>query len=90
MAVQEDVLFMVMRQVELVGAQLAFSNQYQFAGKLAAIDAQHKQKATDTVQQWHDNHNFPFPDFSAEYRYEITDTIIYPANTAATRQKSQG
>ncbi|WP_083700428.1 mechanosensitive ion channel family protein [Shewanella sp. UCD-KL12] len=86
MAVQEDVLFMVMRQVELVGAQLAFSNQYQFAGKLAAIDEQDKQKAKETVQNWHDNHNFPFPDFSAEYRYEIKDTIMYPANTAATRQ----
>ena len=90
MAVQEDVLFMAMRQVELVGAQLAFSNQYQFAGKLAAIDEQDKQKAKETVQNWHDNNNFPFPEFRAEYRYEIKDTIMYPTNTAAIRQQSTG
>ncbi|WP_255526837.1 mechanosensitive ion channel family protein [Photobacterium sp. BZF1] len=86
MAVQEDVLLMVMRQIETVGAQLAFSNQYQFAGKVSAIDEELKEKASSTVKQWHESNNYPFPDFSFEYKYEIKDTIIYPAQSSATRK----
>ena len=88
MAVQEDILLMVMRQVETVGAQLAFSNQYQFAGKLSAVDDALKEKAATTVKQWHETDNYPFPDFSFEYKYEIKDTIIYPATTSATRKNA--
>ncbi|PSU34621.1 mechanosensitive ion channel family protein [Photobacterium lutimaris] len=88
MAVQEDVLLMVMRQIEIVGAQLAFSNQYQFAGKLSAVDEALKEKASNTVKQWHDTNNYPFPDFSFEYKYEIKDTIIYPVTTSAIRKNA--
>ncbi|MGR5061948.1 mechanosensitive ion channel family protein [Photobacterium sp. DNB22_13_2] len=89
MALQEDVLLMVMRQIETVGAQLAFSNQYQFAGKVSAIDEELKEKASSTVKQWHETNNYPFPDFSFEYKYEIKDTIIYPAITSATRKDAR-
>ncbi|MGR5147092.1 mechanosensitive ion channel family protein [Photobacterium alginatilyticum] len=85
MAVQEDVLFSIVQQTEAVGAQLAFSNQYQFAGNLAAMDEKLKEKAAQTVQHWHDSSNYPFPDFSYEYKYEIKDSIVYPVKTSATR-----
>ncbi|MFA0233361.1 mechanosensitive ion channel family protein, partial [Vibrio sp. 10N.261.45.A7] len=54
LAVQEDVMFSVMQQVEAVGAQLAFSNQYQLAQALHPIDDELKEKATETVKQWQD------------------------------------
>ncbi|WEM43806.1 mechanosensitive ion channel [Photobacterium sp. DA100] len=85
MAIQEDVLFMVMQQIEKVGVQLAFSTQYQFAGKLSTVDDELKKKAAQTVQKWHDTNNYPFPDFGSEYKYEIKDSIMYPAKTSATR-----
>lgn len=43
LAVQEDVMFSVMQQVEAVGAQLAFSNQYQLAQALNPIDDELKE-----------------------------------------------
>lgn len=88
LAVQEDVLFLIMQQIDTVGAQLAFSNQYQLAGKLVSIDNELKEKASQTLQQWHESNNYPFPDFSYEYQYEIKDTIIYPAKSSSVRKNS--
>ncbi|WP_238322105.1 mechanosensitive ion channel family protein [Vibrio mexicanus] len=85
LSIQEDVLFLVMQQINTVGTQFAFSNQYQFAGKLAAIDEETKSRAAETVKAWHEANNYPFPDFSFEYKYEIKDTILYPAKTSAQR-----
>lgn len=85
LAVQEDVMFSVMQQVEAVGAQLAFSNQYQLAQALNPIDDELKEKAAETVKQWQDNNNYPFPDFSYEFKHGIKDSIMYPAKSSAVR-----
>ncbi|MCK6263856.1 mechanosensitive ion channel family protein [Vibrio sp. ZSDE26] len=90
LAVQEDVMFSVMQQVEVVGAQLAFSNQYQLAQALKPIDDELKEKATETVMQWQDNNNYPFPDFSYEFKDGIKDSIIYPAKNSAVRANGNG
>jgi MscS family membrane protein len=86
LSIQEDILFLVTQQIDAVGAQLAFSNQYQLAGKLAATDSELKEKAEQTISQWHDANNYPFPDFSYEYKYEIKNSTVFPAKTAATRK----
>lgn len=89
-AIQEDVLFMVMEQIDSVGAQLAFSNQYQFVGSLEAIDGSLKEKAANTIRMWHEANNYPFPDFSYEYKYEIKDSLIYPSRTSSIRLDASG
>ncbi|SON52034.1 mechanosensitive ion channel family protein [Vibrio tapetis] len=90
LAVQEDVMFAVMQQIEAVGAQLAFSNQYQLTQALNPIDDELKEKATETVKQWQDNNNYPFPDFSYEFKDGIKDSIMYPAKSSAVRANRNG
>ncbi|MEZ9132776.1 mechanosensitive ion channel family protein [Vibrio breoganii] len=87
MAVQEDVLFSALAQVEAVGAKIAHSTQYQLIDKLSSGNAEQRQKAAEAVAAWHEQQAFPFPDFSFEYKYEIKDTIMYPAKTSAVRPK---
>ncbi|GAD03132.1 mechanosensitive ion channel family protein [Agarivorans albus] len=89
MALQEDLLFMLYKAVDQVGAKLAFSTQHQYAGKLKTIEAEQVLKAQQTVQKWHDEESFPFPNFSYSYRYEIKDTSIFPVLTSAVRKDSQ-
>ncbi|WP_295890527.1 mechanosensitive ion channel domain-containing protein [uncultured Vibrio sp.] len=88
MAVQEDILFSVLTQVESLGAKIAHSTQYQLVDVNANDNQEQKRKAEQVVAQWHEEQAFPFPDFSYEYKFEIKNTIMYPATTSAVRQSS--
>ncbi|RTR33279.1 mechanosensitive ion channel family protein [Shewanella atlantica] len=87
MAVQEDVLFSALAQVESVGAKTAYSTEYQFVDRHTNENLEQKLRAAQAVAQWHEKQAFPFPDFSYEYKYEMKDTIMYPAKTSAVRQR---
>ncbi len=88
MAVQEDILFSMLTQVESVGAKIAHSTQYQLMDVSANDNEEQKRRAEQVVAQWHEEHAFPFPDFSYEYKYEIKNTIMYPSVTSAVRPSS--
>ncbi|MGR5278405.1 mechanosensitive ion channel family protein [Vibrio rotiferianus] len=88
MAVQEDILFAMLTQVDSVGAKIAHSTQYQLFDKVSADNQEQKRKAEQVVAQWHEEQAFPFPDFSYEYKFEIKNTIMYPAATSAVRPSS--
>ncbi|MCW8345657.1 mechanosensitive ion channel family protein [Vibrio sp. ZSDZ65] len=88
LAVQEDVLFQLMHQMKVVGAQFALSNQYQLVDKLSTVDSELKDKATQTIQKWHETNNYPFPDFSYEYKSDIQNTVMYPTKTSAVRKNT--
>jgi len=88
MAVQEDILFSMLTQVDSVGAKIAHSTQYQLFDKVSADNQEQKRKAEQMVAQWHEEQAFPFPDFSYEYKFEIKNTIMYPAATSAVRPPS--
>ncbi|MGR5193955.1 mechanosensitive ion channel family protein [Vibrio rotiferianus] len=85
MAVQEDILFAALAQVESVGAKIAHSTQYQLVKKQDSDDEEQKKKASQVVEKWHEERAFPFPDFSYEYKHEIKDTILYPSKTSSVR-----
>ncbi|BCN26042.1 mechanosensitive ion channel family protein [Vibrio alfacsensis] len=85
MAVQEDILFAALAQVESVGAKIAHSTQYQLVTKQDSDDEEQKKKASQVVEKWHEERAFPFPDFSYEYKHEIKDTILYPSKTSSVR-----
>ncbi|WP_261824311.1 mechanosensitive ion channel family protein [Vibrio neonatus] len=88
MAVQEDILFSMLTQVDSVGAKIAHSTQYQLFNKVSSDNQEQKRKAEQVVAQWHEEQAFPFPDFSYEYKFEIKDSIMYPAATSAVRPSS--
>lgn len=83
MAIQEDVLFSVLNQVDKAGVQLAYITQYQFVDRHSKENLEQKLNAAQKVAQWHEDQTFPFPDFTFEYKYEIKDSIMYPAKTSA-------
>lgn len=85
MAVQEDILFSMLTQVDNVGAKIAHSTQYQLFDRVSADNQEQKRKAEQLVAQWHEDQAFPFPDFSYEYKFEIKNTIMYPSATSAVR-----
>nr|WP_199458727.1 mechanosensitive ion channel family protein [Vibrio owensii] len=88
MAVQEDILFAMLTQVDSVGAKIAHSTQYQLFDNVSTDNQEQKRKAELVVAQWHEEQAFPFPDFSYEYKFEIKNTIMYPAATSAVRPPS--
>ncbi|WP_241033790.1 mechanosensitive ion channel family protein [Vibrio maerlii] len=88
MAVQEDILFSMLTQVDVVGAKIAHSTQYQLFDKVPEENQEQKRKAEQVVAQWHEEQAFPFPDFSYEYKFEIKNTIMYPSATSAVRLPS--
>lgn len=88
MAVQEDILFSMLAQINNVGAKIAHSTQYQLVDKSIDNKSEERQKAEELVAQWHQEQLFPFPDFSYEYKYEIKDSVMYPASTSAVRQSN--
>ena len=90
MAVQEDILFAALAYVEQVGATIAHSTQYQLVDKRNEGALEQKEKAAQVVAGWHEDQAFPFPDFAYEYKYEIRDTIMYPAKTSAVHRSSSG
>ncbi|WP_299805019.1 mechanosensitive ion channel domain-containing protein [uncultured Shewanella sp.] len=88
LAVQEDIIFSALQHVEQVGVSIAHSTQYQFVDKDNNDNIEQKIKAAQVVKKWNDDQAFPFPDFSYEYKYEIKDSVMYPAKTAAVHRNS--
>ncbi|MGR5294386.1 mechanosensitive ion channel family protein [Vibrio mediterranei] len=86
LSIQEDILFLMAQKIETIGAQLAFSTQYQFAGHLSETDQGLAEEAKQIVENWHTTNNYPFPDFSYEYKHEIKSSTVFPANTSSVNR----
>jgi MscS family membrane protein len=87
--VQEDLLLRIMDIVEASGSGFAFPSQTTYIGKDAGLDAEKSQKATETVRQWREQGELPFPDFSPETISEIDGRIKYPQPDSALRGKKR-
>jgi len=78
LAVQEDLVLRIMDIVKDAGTAFAFPSQTLYHGRDARPDRERQDAAEEQVREWRAAHHLPFPDFSAEYRKEIRDTIEYP------------
>ena len=78
LAVQEDLVLRIMDIVKDAGTAFAFPSQTLYHGRDARPDREGQDAAEEQVREWRAAHHLPFPDFSAEYRKEIRDTIEYP------------
>jgi MscS family membrane protein len=85
--VQEDLLLRIMDIVEASGSGFAFPSQTAYIGKDSGLDAEKSQKAMETVRQWREQGELPFPDFSAERISQMDGKIEYPPPGSALRDK---
>jgi MscS family membrane protein len=78
LAIQEDILLRIMKVVQRSGTGFAFPSQTLYLGRDTGIDAGLQQEAESKVREWASAQTLPFPDFTEDYRKEITDTLDYP------------
>jgi MscS family membrane protein len=85
--VQEDLLLRIMDIIEASGSGIAFPSQTTYIAKDSGLDAAKSQKAMETVRQWREQGELPFPDFSPETISKIDSKIEYPPPGSALRDK---
>jgi MscS family membrane protein len=78
LAVQEDILLRAMKVVKEAGTGFAFPSRTLYLGRDAGLDDEKQQAAEKQVREWASAQTLPFPDFDAEYRKRITNTLDYP------------
>ena len=67
-----------MKVVQRSGTGFAFPSRTLYLGRDNGIDAELQQEAECKVRGWASAQTLPFPDFTEDYRKEITDTLDYP------------
>ena len=78
LAVREDLNLRIMKIIEKAGTDFAFPSQTIYQTEDSGLDNERRQAAEKKVREWASAHRLPFPEFDAEYRKKITDTLDYP------------
>jgi MscS family membrane protein len=89
LSIQEDLLLRIMDIIEASGSGLAFPSQTTYLAGDAGLDVAKSRKAIETVRQWREQRNLPFPDFPAETISEMENKIEYPPPDSALRDKKK-
>ena len=78
LAVQEDILLRFMKVVKEAGTGFAFPSRTLYFTRDGGLDDERQQAAEKRLREWASAQTLPFPDFSDDYRKQITDTLDYP------------
>ncbi len=78
LAIQEDINLRFMRIVKEAGTGFAFPSRTLYHARDGGLDGERQQAVEAQVREWGDAQTLPFPDFAADYREQITDTLDYP------------
>ena len=78
LGIQEDILLRVMKIVNQAGTGFAFPSRTLYHTRDGGLDHERQQEAERRVKEWAAAQQLPFPDFSDEYRKQITDSLDYP------------
>jgi len=77
-AIREDIYLRVMRLVKDAGTGFAFPSRTVYHTRDDGMDAERQQDAEAQVRAWCSAHELPFPNFAAEYRKQMRNTLDYP------------
>jgi hypothetical protein len=77
LAIQEDLNLRIMRIIEEAGTDFATPARLYHA-RDRGLDSERRQVAEKRVGEWAAAQTLPFPEFTHEYRTQITNTLDYP------------
>ncbi len=86
-AVREDLLLRIMDIVGKSGTGFAFPSQTLYFSRDSGLDKEKTAASEQQVQQWRDQHNLPFPDFTPADKSSFRGSIAYPPPESATGTK---
>jgi MscS family membrane protein len=86
-AVREDLLLRIMEIVGKSGTSFAFPSQTLYFSRDSGLDQEKTAASEQQVQQWRDQHNLPFPDFTPADKLSFRGSVVYPPPESATGTK---
>jgi MscS family membrane protein len=87
-AIREDLLFRIMDLVERSGTRFAFPAQTLYLSRDLGLDKEKAAAVEQQVQQWREQKELPFPDFTADQQSSFRDSIIYPPPESSMSRKA--
>ncbi len=78
LAIQEDIHLRILDIVESAGTGFAVPSRTLYHTRDAGLNAERSQDAEKEVREWAAAHELPFPEFAADHRDRIMDTLDYP------------
>jgi MscS family membrane protein len=89
-AIREDLLLRIIDIVRQSGTNFAFPSQTLYLGRDQGLDPEKTAAAEKEVEQWRDQRQLPFPDFSPTEKASFRGTIAYPSPESAVADKPLG
>lgn len=89
-AIQEDIFLRIAKIAESAGAAWAVATQVNHASARQLVSEDSVATAEQTVQEWRDRNENPFPDFSSARIAEMKGTLPFPANGTASVDHNSG
>jgi len=86
-AIREDLLLRIMEIIQTSGTALAMPSQTLYLARDARLDPEKTEAAERQVQEWRDQQQLPFPDFSPSDKAAFRDLIAYPPPESAVSKK---
>jgi MscS family membrane protein len=84
-AIREDVLLRMLEIVEKSGSGLGFPSSTVYMARDTGLHKEKTEAAEQQVQQWRDERQLPFPDFTPADKSAFRGSIAYPPPEAAGR-----
>ncbi len=78
LGIQEDVLLRIKDIVEEAGTGFAFPSQTAYLSRDSGLDGERSRAAEAEVEAWRSKGTLPFPEFPAEQREQLRDTLDFP------------
>ncbi len=78
LGIQEDVLLRIKDIVEGAGTGFAFPSQTAYLSRDSGLDGERSRAAEAEVEAWRSKGTLPFPEFPAEQREQLRDTLDFP------------
>jgi MscS family membrane protein len=76
--IREDIYLRIMKIVKDAGTGFAFPSRTVYHARDEGLDAERQQAAEAQVRNWCAAQELPFPNFSADYRKKVRNTLDYP------------
>ncbi len=84
LGVREDLLLRLMDIIASSGAGLAFPSQTTYLTREEAADGEKVRAAEEQVRGWRERGELPLPDFAAEAKIALDDSVRYPPEGSST------